>query len=81
MGFVLDTDSSDKSKSNKVISGGLQHKELSFCTWAFCFLCPFLVLSLETEFVHQGQIALNLFDVWSCTLSGTQRYLPLEYDI
>lgn len=41
----------------------------------------FVMLSLETEFVHQGQIALNLFDVWSCTLSGIPHYLPLEYDI
>ena len=48
----------------------LQHKVLSFCVWTFCYLLLFVVLSLETEFVHQGQIALNLIDVWSCTLAS-----------
>lgn len=47
----------------------------------YFMLLLFVAQSLEIEFVHQGQISPNVFNGWSCTLSGTQRFLPLEYDI
>lgn len=85
--IVLDTVYMNMSKNNEEISAELHlfaewHRALSSpgCRH-FVISLLFVVLSLETEFVHLGQFALNLFDVWSCTLSGTQPYLPLEYDI
>lgn len=85
--IVRDTIYMNMSKNNEEIGAKLhlfaeQHRALSSpgCRH-FVISLLFVVLSLETEFVHQGQFALNLFDVWSCTLSGTQPYLPLEYDI